>query len=276
MTGVSLIAFNRPRYFKKLIKSLEQQTQDAEYHLFQDGAVNKFSHNLKSDPKLLNEVRGIFEKSSLKHKTKHIHDMNVGNAINQFEAVEFMSKNYDRFLVIEDDVILSKHYIKLVNILADQYLKDNVFSVSLNFKRMCPRREIEKNLNKAGYISLHWWAEMWSSKQWLKVKDYFLEYYELVKNVDYSKRPASKIKHLFHSNGLMIPQTSQDAGKDYALHKAGMKRVNTIVNRGFYIGEQGMHFSPYLYKKMGYPNQKPYEFESDEQLKEFILQDIRE
>lgn len=273
MTGVALIAFNRPHYFKKLIKSLEQQTVEAEYHLFQDGAANKFSHALKSSPDLLNRVTEIFNNSRLKKKAQHCHEMNVGNAINQFEAVEFMSKHYDRFLVVEDDVILSKHYIELVNTLADQYLKDDVFSVSLNFKRMCPKREIEQNLNKVGYISLHWWAEMWSSKQWLKVRDYFLEYYQLVKNCDYSKRPASKIKHLFHSNGLMIPQTSQDAGKDYALHKAGMKRINTIVNRGFYIGEKGMHFSPHLYDKMGYKNQKPYEFESDARINAFIMQE---
>lgn len=270
MIGVALIAFNRPNYFKKLIKSLERQTQKAEYHLFQDGAVNKFSHRLKSDPQLLKKVKDIFNESNLNGK-EHIHEMNVGNAINQFEAVEYMSSHYDRFLVIEDDVILSKHYIKLVNKLANQYLKDDVFSVSLNFKRMCPKSEIKKNLDKVDYISLHWWAECWSSEQWAKVRDYFLEYYKLVKDCDYQKRPASKIKHLFHSNGLMIPQTSQDAGKDYALHKAGLKRINTIVNRGFYIGEKGMHFSPDLYKKMGYQNQRPYEFESDESLKKFNM-----
>jgi len=271
MIGVSLIAFNRPAYFKKLIKSLEKQTVEAEYHLFQDGAVNKFSHRLKARPELLNEVQDIFDNSKIESKKKHCHQMNVGNAINQFEAVEFMSKHYDRFLVVEDDVILSKDYLRLVNILADQYLKDDIFSVSLNFKRMCKRREIDSNLDKVDYISLHWWAEMWSSEQWLKVRPYFLEYYELVKNVDYQQRPSDKIKKLFHSSGLMIPQTSQDAGKDYALYKAGMKRINSIVNRGFYIGESGMHFNPHLYQQMGYKYQKPFEFKSDEKLNAFIM-----
>jgi hypothetical protein len=273
--GVALISFNRPGYFKKLIKSLESQvdTGDVEYHLFQDGAVNKFSHILKSDPKLIKQNVSVFKNSNLNNKTEHIHEMNVGNAINQFEAAEFMSSHYDYFLMIEDDLILSKHYIRLMRILMDQFIdKEDVFSVSLNFKRLCKKREIDQNLDKVVYKSLHWWAEGWSASKWKSVRKYFLQYYDLVKNCDYQKRPASKIKHLFHSNGLMIPQTSQDAGKDYALHKVGLKRINSVVNRGFYIGEKGMHFSPYLYKKMGYKSQKPYEFESDARINAFFMQ----
>lgn len=278
--GIALISFDRPYYFIQLIKSLEEQVAcgDLDFHLFQDGAVNQFSHILKTNPELLEECIDVFDNSRLENKIKHISKMNLGNAINQFQALEYMSDNYDYFLVIEDDVILSPFYIRLIRIMIDQFLvKNDVFSVALNFKRMCDKADIKDNLYKAGYdlhfagsISLHWWAECFSSKKWKQVKPYFMQYYKYVNNCDYQRRPTTAIRKFFKENWLPIPQTSQDAGKDFAVKKAKLKRVNSIVNRGFYIGEQGMHFSPNLYNKMGYAEQKPFIFNSDYTLKKFI------
>lgn len=277
--GVALISFNRSDYFSKLIKSLEKQVDCGvlDFHLFQDGAVNKFSHVLKTDPNRCQKCVDVFDDSSLLNKTKHIHKLNVGNAINQFEAIEFMSDHYDYFLVIEDDVILSKFYFRLIRLLIEQYLdRSDVFSVALNFKRMCRKTEVLDNLDKVGYdlhdvgsISLHWWAECFSSKKWKMVRPHFLKYYKLVENIDYQKRPRPEIQALFASGGLNIAQTSQDAGKDFAVKQAGLKRVNSVVNRGFYIGERGMHFNRRLYLAKGYQNQKPFEFASDSKLEVF-------
>jgi hypothetical protein len=272
--GTAIISFNRPQYLEQTLKSLEKQTDKlpVKYHLFQDGAVNKFSHKLRSEPYLLKSCVNLFNNAKLEHKKTHIQEMNVGNGINQFQAVEYMANNYEYFLIVEDDVILGKDYLKLIRVMIDQFMKrEEVFSVSLNFKRMCNKKFIEQNLNKAGYISLHWWAECWSSKKWQKVKPYFMQYYEYIKNIDYVNRPAKEIVKSFHKHGLMIPQSSQDAGKDYALHRAKMKRINTIVNRAYYIGEKGLHFSVNKYKQMGYKEQVPYEFESDSQLEKFSL-----
>jgi hypothetical protein len=279
--GIGLISFNRSQYFKQTIKSLESQVDagEVDYHLFQDGAVNKFSHALKSKPELIEQSVRVFDRANLTRKVKHISEMNIGNAINQFRAVEFMSQYYDYFLIIEDDVILSKYYLKLIRVMIDQFMSESdVFSVALNFKRMCDKNEIDKNLNKAGYDlhfqgakSLHWWAECWSSDKWKIARPYFLEYLEFVKNCDYTKRSRKEILRFFHSKGHHVPQSSQDAGKDYALKRAGLKRVNTIVNRGFYIGQRGLHFNPRLYNKMGYSEQKPYEFESDVKLDSFSI-----
>ncbi|MFA5420861.1 MAG: hypothetical protein WC280_02475 [Patescibacteria group bacterium] len=281
--GIALISFNRGQYFKQTIKSLENQVKagEVDYHLFQDGAVNKFSHALKSRPELISQSIRIFDRANLKRKIKHISEMNIGNALNQFRAIEFMSQYYDYFLIIEDDVVLSKYYLRLIRVMIEQFLSENdVFSVALNFKRMCEKSKIKENLDKAGYNlkfpganSLHWWAECFSSEKWQRAKPYFLDYIKLVENCDYQRRPAQKIKELFYRSGMFIAQTSQDAGKDYAIKMAGMKRVNTIVNRGFYIGQIGLHFNPALYNKMEYASQKPFEFKSDLLLNSFNICD---
>lgn len=270
--GVALIAFNRPDYFTKLIKSLEAQTdQGVEYHLFSDGAINKFSKVRHAHDGDIRAVRELFEQSKLPTKTAHNRIENIGNGINQFEAVEYMSSKYDNFLVVEDDIILSKHYIELARKVIP-LIKDDIFSINLGSIRFCKKSETKKNLNKLVNEHTHWFAEIWSAKQWDKVRPHFIKYYEHINSRDYTRRPHKEIRNFFAANGYPIPQTSQDAGKDFALKKSGMKRLTAAVNRGFYIGRKGMHFTPDKYKQYGFGDMKPYEFASDAKIKRFMVQ----
>lgn len=273
--GVALIGFDRYRYFKQLVTSLEAQTMlaNTDFHLFQEGSRNKFSGRLAAAQIILDKTVNVFTKSNLPNKTVHQQAHHVGTAINQFEAVEYMAKHYEYFLVIEDDVILSKHYLQLMRIALEQYIPyhADIFSVSLGFIRNCPPYQIRHNLDKIMYKNTHWWAEGWYSPNWEKVRKYFLYYYQFVQNCDYKERPAVEITRMFNSHGFNIPQTSQDAGKDFALFKTGMRRVVTVVNRGFSIGERGTHFRPGTYKRMGLAQQKPFEFSSDSRLQGFQL-----
>lgn len=266
--GVAIISYNRPHYFRQLIESLEKQTtlEETDFHLFQDGAKTPV------DRSLINQCMTIFNSSTLPNITITKRGKNVSIAINQFEAVEEMTSKYDWIMVIEDDVILSPDYLRLIRILIEQYgNRPEVFGVSLNFLRRCNSKAIEKNLYRVRYSKEHWWAECFSSQKWKKVKPYFLEYYKLVKDRPYDQRPRSAITKLFRQHGLFIPQTSQDAGKDYALHRAKLKRINTVVNRGMYIGLQGTHFNARLANKYEFEKQVPYIFASDKTADKFIL-----
>lgn len=272
--GVGIIGFDRYRYFKKMIASLEAQTNldNIDCHLFLEGSVNKFSGRLAAAQTVLDKTKAIFTNSKLPNKTVHEQKYHVGTAVNQFEAVEFLSSNYEYFLVIEDDVILSPAYIQLMRVAMGQYLPHNdVFSISLGFIRNCKPAQINKSLDKLIYKNTHWWAEGWYSPNWEKIRKHFLLYYQFVQNCDYKERPADKITRMFNSYDFHIPQTSQDAGKDFALHRTGMRRIVTMVNRGFSIGERGTHFRPGSYKRMGLAQQKPFTFASDSKLQEFKL-----
>lgn len=275
--GIGIISFDRPQYLRQLLKSLEKQDLvDTEFHLFQDGEVNKFSKRQVTVHGLTRKCIKLFNEAELPNKFIHDRKVNVGNAINQFEAIEFMSDNYDKFLIIEDDVVLSPHYIRLVKLLGKK-INNDVFSVGLGFKRLCKKENIDYNLtrlvtsNDRVGNSIHWWCELYSSKNWKKVRKDFLEYYKFVKDVDYKMRPSDEIRKFFHSQGFNINQTSQDAGRDYALFKNGMIRLNTVVNRGIYIGEYGLHFTPNKFKLGGYDKQYPYIHRMDSKLKEFEL-----
>jgi hypothetical protein len=272
--GIALISFDRPNYFEQTLRSLEEQSyfQDSDFHLFQDGQVNKFSGRIVTDRYLIDRSVKLFKRSRLKNKVEHIEFKNIGNALNQFNAVEFMSKNYEYFMVIEDDVVLSSDYLRLIRVMIDQYFSDpKIFSLSLSFARSCKKQDIDKNLDKVFFKNVHWWAECWSAKNWKKIRYYFMEYMEFVNKCDYRMRPSVEIKRFFINNGFDIPQTSQDAGKDFALFKTGLKRLTSVVNRGFYIGEYGLHFRPSTYKRLGFGDMKPFEFESDKILEGFNI-----
>lgn len=272
--GIALIAFNRPEYFEKLIDSLEKQTHLActDFHLFSDGQVNKFSGRKITKQAKINKVRELFWESSLPNKSSTEREQNVGNGINQFEAVEYMADNYKHFLVLEDDIKLSPHYLRLARIGINTIIKDeSIFSFNLGFLRHCNEKELHDNLNKIIHKGTHWFGEVWSSDNWQKVRRDYLTYFQFIQSVEYAQRPSKLITRFFRSQGFNIPQTSQDAGKDYALFKNNLQRATTVVNRGFYLGRRGLHFRPDIYERYGFDKAVPYIFESDSELSEFVI-----
>lgn len=270
--GIGVVAFDRPAYLRQCLESIYNQKDDnLEVYVFLDGVINKFSKRTVTTPEMVGKSKQVVKRFRFNVKERR---ENVGVAINQFEAIEFLANKYDNFIIVEDDVVLSPHYTNLIRKLYSQMTED-VFSVSLGFKHLCKPMEVKKHLkdvvvtNKTVGSSLHWWAEGYKSENWFKVRDYFLEYYEHVKNVDYKLRKHNEIREMYRSYGFDIPQTSQDGGRDFALYRAGMVRLNTVVARAKYIGKFGLHFTPRLFTKMGYSQDYQYIFEEDKTLEAF-------
>lgn len=265
--GVAIIAWNRPDYLRWLLHSLENQelAPSAEYHLFLDGP------RIVENRPLIDRCKRLFDISTLPGKTLHQRKKNVSIAINQFEAREFMSAKYDHFVMLEDDITLSKYALRTLYLLKD-YISDDVFSVGHTFLRRCKKGEIKANLDRAIRVErMHWWMELYSSKNWIKIKPHFLEYYKLVEKINYRHRNHKLIQNFFKENGFDEIRTSQDAGMDYALHKAGMARISPVVNRGLYLGANGVHFKQELYDQYEFTKQTPYLFNQDKDLTRFVL-----
>lgn len=267
--GVAIIAFDRPDYLAGLVESLAGGTRASEgdYHLFQDGVVNRWSGRVAGLRAGMRESLGVFRDSALPVKYEHCRDENLGIAVNQFEALEFMCGQYERVVLLEDDVVLSPHYLRLAGVLFDQ-LEDrgDVFSFCLGFKRLCARYQVGENLDKMIRVCGHWWGEcLWSAK-WKLARPHFMEYYHLVGDVDYQERPDRAIRALMERNEWPSPSTSQDAAKDMAVYAAGMERVRLVVNRGISVGRRGVHFTPVIFQRLGLDDQEPFVFASDAEL----------
>lgn len=270
--GVGIISFDRPKYFMRFIESLKNNTHldNADFHLFQDGIKNRFNASKLGDYNNIIKCIDLFNDSSLPNKSTHIKRDNVGIAVNQFEAYETLTANYEQVLILEDDVVLSPHFIRLLRVLIEQFKNDDkVFSVSLNFRRACEKKDIQSRIDECFVGKEHWWAECFSSKKWQIIRPHFMKYYELVKDVPYYQRPRAKILELFQSMGFNSRIDSQDAAKEASVIYAGMIRVNSTVNRGIYIGQEGVHFRPDIFNKLGFADQEPYIFEEDKNISEF-------
>ena len=139
--GVGVISFNRPGYLRRVLASLEAQTQvdDAEYWLFQDGAVNRFSgvpHGKQED---VEACRALFDRARLPNKHVTHWPDNVGVAINSLEALDTLSDNYARVILLEGDAVLSPHWLRLAGLLFDDLAeRPDVFSVNPGFRSEGP------------------------------------------------------------------------------------------------------------------------------------------
>lgn len=271
--GVGIVSWNRPQYFKELIKTLETNNlSDLEFHLFQDGSICRFTGQVVTDAKLITQCIQIYDSSKLPAKHFHIQEKNVSVAINQFETMEFLSKNYEYFIFLEDDIIVSPNFFVLMKRLLEQF-KDNknIACISPGFRLYCKPDRIKENLDKLTLIQGHFWAEAFWSDRWLRVKERYLTYYNLVDKQPYPKRPHQTIKELFARTGFKASTTSQDQGKDWAIKMAGLQRVRMVVNRATGIGDYGIHSTPEKLKKTCDGHNKIYVFPEELNIKEFKI-----
>jgi len=272
--GIGIISFNRPRLLQQLLQSLEAQTHldGVAFHLFQDGAVNAFSRTVWADPVEVDGCVDMFRASSLANKHFHIQKWNVGIGINQFVAMETLTRRYEYMAILEDDIILSPHWLKLVRALLGQVKdREDIFSSSLGFRKLCPKEEADQHLDKLRFGTAHWWGEVLVAERWARARPHFMEYYRLIKNVEYRHRPHDKILEWFGRKNWTGTATSQDGGKECAVFCAGMRRVVTVVNRGISTGAQGTHFRPQQFLRMGFDQQEPYVYDKDAVLERFVL-----
>jgi len=264
--GVGLIAFNRPGYFRRLLASLERQAEpeNVDYHLFLDGAVNRFSGRQVADQRDVDKTRAAFKRADLLNKQEHIQRQNVGVGINQFEAVEWMADHYDHIALVEDDVVLTPYWLRLIRVLFGEMAeRPDVFGFNVGFIRCCRKTDSESLLDDMIYGKPHWWAECFTADNWRRIRPHFMEYYALIDGLDYGTRRADEIWALYKEKGWPHTATSQDGGKDMSVFAAGMTRAVCVVNRGLYIGRHGVHFTSEEYERDGYLYQTPYVFEAD-------------
>jgi len=260
MIGVGVIGFDRPHYLRRTLAGLAQQ-QGAEFEcvLFLDGAVNEFSGRVAGSEDLLKHSWAMFQKMKLPgNGIGYRRGHNLGIGLHQYQATKWMVGRYDRIVMIEDDVVLSPHWLRLVGVLFDQFSDHgDIFGFSPGFKKL------GGDLGALRYINEHWWCEAFTARTWWKMHPYYATYIDLIEGVDYRDRDHAAIRKLWHRWNWTHPATSQDAAKDGAIRQAGMRRLVCEVNRAIGIGRYGQHFYPDLFAHKGYEQQAPFTFDED-------------
>lgn len=249
MIGVAVIGMDRPHYLRRTLAGLEAQ-RDApphEVHLWLDGAVNEWSGRTVGSKRGIDGCMDVFKRARLPKGRTICQIRNLGIGLHQYQAMEWMCQRYERVLMLEDDVVLSPHWLRLLAVLFEQFAgRDDVFGFCPGFKRLA-----------GGEATLlwrdeHWWAEGFTAAAWTRARPYYLEYVNMLYGIDYRDRDHDAIRALFATHGWTNPSTSQDSAKDLAIHRSGQRRVVCGVNRALGIGRTGVHFTPALFAARGY------------------------
>lgn len=274
--AVCVFAFNRPVYLGKCLGALENQvdTGGFDLHTFHDGCVNPFTGRRAALKEHVDQCIAVARDSNFPVKHLHVRKDNRGVATQQYEAYNLIADNYRWALWLEEDVITSPYFVRVARLLIPFLMKDpDAFSATPSFMRYnCSADQIGDRLTHVEEGKSPWVGYLADMTKWARVKMVFDEYYAMVRDCDYRRRPHTQIREWYRTRCDWPGQpSSQDGGKEASIEALGMRRYRCRVNRGFYIGESGEHGSPGLYKKQGWAQHVPYIHDRDETVTELEL-----
>jgi len=141
LAPIAIFTYNRLDFLKILIQSLKKNS------LSRNSTIYFFSDNWKeeSDKKKVLEVRNFIKKiSGFKKIIIILRDKNFGLAKNVISGIDFVLKYNKKIIVLEDDLELSKNFLKYVNNGLDIYRNNKKvasihgWSYPISFKKYIP------------------------------------------------------------------------------------------------------------------------------------------
>jgi hypothetical protein len=254
-TPVAILAFNRPDYLQQTLLSLSLQCEEAlsdrEIHLFHDGGFNRISGKRYAEPSMIQRNISVFLKL-FPDGFIHLQGNNLGiaNHFNFIEQYFFETRAFDAAIFLEDDLVLSHQYLKVMELLIEESLQnEKIGCVAAYGDHKVPLERQLTNLNKIVPLD-HRWGVAVPRRQWLKQRPLMREYLSLVSDVDYQGRNHHRIVDWFLSKGMCPFVTSQDGVKDAIMWETGAVGLMTYSCYGKYIGKVGVHFREDLYDKL--------------------------
>jgi hypothetical protein len=160
---VALFAYKRPQHLQQVVESLlrNPEIQETELFIFCDAAARPGDQAAVSRVReYAKSVRGFKRVTIVERET------NLGLSRSITDGVEQLCRQYGRAVVLEDDVLVSPHFLNWVNAALDKYEHDErVLSVG------CYVFPIQEALPETFFLSLPdcwgWavWARSWSLYQ---------------------------------------------------------------------------------------------------------------
>jgi hypothetical protein len=254
---IIVISFNRPQFLEPVLASLKAQRGEVmegrEVHLFQDGAVNRYSrirHARESD---IAASIGVFRKA-FPHGTVHPSAENLGICENyrRAEAYVFEERGFEVAFFFEDDLIVSPVYIDMMDRLtAWAAAAPGVAYFAAYGDYYSPPAEVASRRRELKTLDHHW-AFGLLARHWRAMQPLLEPFYEIVCGNDYVRRDHRRIFALYEVGTAAPRASSQDAAKAFACDRLRLWRANTVLPFARYIGNVGQHMTPEAFTEMGF------------------------
>jgi len=294
-SAILLLGFNRIDYFSKVLSSLEQNKAAYEHDIFVyiDGGPNAKQEEIKE---LI--ANSKFPDAEI---VCRVNNWGIGRHLIDARRRLFDELEYDRILLLEDDLVLGKHYVETVFKISDWASEygdiGTITAYNINSAAIAEQSQQEHQLIAT---NRHFWAYVISKTVWDEIKHiiYAYEARFLTKST-YTNRAHRRIRWLFMRKWINLPRimktnrlvpdkcvtppfpkipfriaTSQDAITALALWHHGYHRITTRVSRAEYIGIEGYSFSPEVYESQGFHQQNLGDYAHIQTPEEFVFADV--
>jgi hypothetical protein len=251
------MSFNRPQFLGPVLKSLKAQRgveiSAREVHLFQDGAVNRYSRLRYALDSEIERSVALF-RSEFPNGIVHQSTENIGICENFRRAEEYVyvERQFDCAWFFEDDLVISPVYFQMMERLQQfaEAMGGVAYFSAYGHHYASPE---ERDERRRELVTLdHHWGFGLLRRHWESMQPHLQDYYKAVLGQDYSRRDHRRIFSLYESERFSPRASSQDAAKAYACNKIAVWRCNTFVTFAKYIGTSGQHMTPTEFEGLGF------------------------
>jgi len=234
LAPIALFCFNRPGHLKKSIDALKKNylCKNSKIYIFSDAAKNS------NDLPEVNKVRSIIKNlEGFKEKKIIFRNKNYGLAKNIVEGVNFVLKKETKIIVLEDDLITNKYFLKYMNTYLNIYLKNkNIASIH---GYIYPVNK--KNLNDNFFIR---GADCWGWGTWKRA---WVKYQSNTKKLVKEIKNSNQIKQFNFNNSKnyykMLKKNLYTKKKSWAVQwyaSAFLANMLTLYPKHTYIKNIGL------------------------------------
>ena len=186
---IILFVYNRPRHTQQTVEALQKNelATESKLFIFADGpkanATEEQKEKIDQTREYIHKING-FKKVTIQ-EAEH----NIGCADSIIQGISSVFEKYDKVIVVEDDIVTSKFFLRFMNEALDFFENDDsIFSVS-GYTFPAKTMKIPSNYKNDIYLSYRhsswgWgtWKDRWNSVDW-GIRDFkeFSENIELQK-----------------------------------------------------------------------------------------------
>jgi hypothetical protein len=255
MYPVVIIAYNRPEYLDRVLKSIKNSIDHvfpgSDYgniYLFLDGG--KDEQNIIKSNACYEVFAKYFPRSGI-----HQSDKNIGILKNYQRAEKFIFDDLgvDFSFFFEDDLIVGLDYFAIL-LRYVQLMKSHpriAYAACYGENKYDNFKRTSDSIRSPDTLGHHW-GFVASKISYESIKKYQLEYLNILQDISYSDKEARRyeIEKLFKSWGSNFTEISQDCMKAIALISEGYIKINSNFNLGFNIGKVGEHMTEELFNSL--------------------------
>lgn len=239
LTPIVLFVYNRPWHTKQTIEALlrNEDAKNSPLYIYADGPKDDATEeNKRKVAEVRRYIHSVSGFSSIKITEQPI---NKGLDPSEIDAITEIIKQYGKVIVLEDDVIVHRYFIRFMNE-ALEYYKDNkkVNSIGSYNPNIPFINQIKQDVYASYRTATYGWAtwqDRWSLCKW--EKSYLLDKKRLCNRFKYNRGGGDLYDNLLHYlNGF---NDAWDARWQYSLYENDSVCIRPTKSLSYNIGFDG-------------------------------------